>query len=291
MPALHEDRDKLQKKKNDLYTLDAMVDSIVWWCQQDCCPFKTCDLVLVERQSFNRTMSRVETAWRTAFATHKPAVMAPATIKNGAEWYTLRMPKVLVISGISVNCHFRQMFPRSDGEMLPHGGPETFGIADSEGDRRQYNMNKKQAMYWCRRMLGAKLDARTGKLKSVCDDVMTDEAAADFELAALEQHKTMTVSQCAETSERLRTAKADDLADVFFQSFYAADVLVPSVWKRLHGPRAKTYMTQYSFNQLPTNVTRSTASAQARHQCLFTYLTKRVKLPGNIMKEVEEKLT
>ena len=268
--------------------LDKQLYAVSWWCQQDSCPFKKCDLVLIERQSFTRNMKGVESTWAQAFAAHKPAVLAPAYYENGKEQYTLYACKPLIVSGQAVKTHFKGFFKhaQANGQQVM----SAFGVGDVDGDEQYRQENKKNAKYWGLKSIGAHVDDAKRRLKSKDVDVMTESAANDFQLAALEEFHTMTPRECAETEERLAGAKSDDLFDVFFQAFYGADVVVPMLWKRVHGPRAKNgYKTRYTFMELPKAVAMS-GDVEARHQCFFSYLKGRVKLASNTLKKIKESL-
>lgn len=296
------------------YSIEAQTHSIAWWCQQDCCPFKRCDLVVVERQSFRRNMAEVQAAWVAAFSSHKPAFRrdgVPIKVNGEASTYKMHVPKAMVISSDSVKTKFRGFFPmieERDPAAVAAAAEEpdskrrkrtykgnfaanragAFGMGNSEGDAAQYAQNKANAKLWCRKILGAKVK-ESGQLARRNDDVMTEAAAADFEQAA-EMCGTMTVPQMADTAERLGSAKCDDLADAMFMAFYAADFIVGMLWRRALGPTAKTYTTKYEYGEPPPATMNANAAPEARHQSLFAYIKYRVKPGAKIIAEIVDAL-
>jgi hypothetical protein len=315
--ALCEQRTNIQLKASTTYSTDAMMHAIGWWCQQDdACPLKRCDLIVIERQSFSREMVQVQATWLTSFATHKPALVAtcpitvPKTTALGEateQSYVMYVPKAMSISSDSVKTKFRGFFPMIDEQ--PQSQPENsastskvrkrtytstfvknrsgaFGVGDSRGDSAQYASNKANAKFWCRKLLGASVKNDSGRLAHRNDDVMSVTAADDFENAALETYCTMSVAQVAETQERLGGPKCDDLADAFFMAFYAADFIVGSLWKRAHGPLAKRHTTRYTYSEPPPSTMNSKASPEARHQTLFAYIKGRVKVSHHVLSEI-----
>lgn len=309
--ALCEEATGVVLKSKGTYSLDSQLHAITWWCQQDECPFKHCDMVVVERQSFRRNMAEVQAAWIAAFATHKPAVSresVPLKVNGVAQTYTMTVPKAMVISSDTVKTKFRGFFPMIEerpaeaaaaaaaaGENQKRrkrtytgnfaaSRTAAYGMGDADGDPAQYAQNKANAKRWCRKILGADLKA-DGMLAHRSDDIMTEAAQADFESIAVAEG-TMTVSQLAETAERLSTAKCDDLADAMFMAFYAADFIVGTLWKRAIGPTAKTYTTKYEYCEPPPATMNNKAQPEARHQVLFAYIKYRVKPAAKIIAEI-----
>jgi len=166
----------------------------------------------------------------------------------------------------------------------------SYGIGDSHGDPAQYAANKANSKYWCRFAIGGKLNRETGALLSRSADVFTDEGADDFEQAAIDLYQTMTATEMAATTDRLATAKSDDLADAFFMAFYAADFIVGSIWRRLYGPTAKRHTTRYVYGEVPPTTMNAKVSPEARHQTFFAYIKGRVKLPASSVETIKKEL-
>lgn len=206
----------------------------------------------------------------------------------------LTVPKPYSIAANSVKLHFGSVwFPNVSSDSgtrnaqnsnnnnnstppwlrRPHGMGDAHrapGGVSSE----QYKMNKNQAAKWCR---------------TLC----ANEAARDaFEIAA-SKGKWMSAAQIDETIERLDGAKADDLADAFFMALYAADALVPALWKRVHKP--KTFKKDYVVNQPPAQLSMAkrkriadgeSEMAEVRHQSLAAYAKHTAKLSKQLLQGI-----
>jgi len=256
----------------------------------------------------------VQATWMAAVSAQKPAVSLPAvpiTVEGVAKTYHLYVPKAMIISADSVKTKFKGFFPMIQEQSAEDESPvaasavnpkrrkrtykgnfaatrqTSHGMGDSQGDKAQHSENKANAKFWCRKILGASLNNKNGALLHRSEDVMTDSAYDDFDNAT---RNTMTPAQVAETSERLGSAKSDDLADAMFMAFYAADFIVPSIWLRALGPTAKRKSTRYTYCETPPANMNVKSPPEARYQTLFAYLKYRVRPSEKILSEISNAL-
>lgn len=312
-PYTEKERKELEKQRNDLYNHDQRIYAIGWWCQQDFCPLKRCDMVVIERQSFDINMKAIEAAWVTAFVDHKPAVVAPCKMNYGRNEYTIKLTKAYVLGAESVKAHFRGFFPlvadehvaehtaaaaaaaASKGKAAPRkqkrsdkrfvSRPRTYQNTEENRCSPQYAANKLNAKKWCRVIVGADVDMNSGRLKSRgVHNAASESAREDFKAAACDLYNTMSESEVQQTLQRLSGMKADDLADVLFMALYAAEVLVPSAWKRIHGPLVNTYNSVWKLYHTPT-ASQELLDPEAKHQSLFAYCKERAEV-GDIRIDV-----
>ena len=277
--------------KEHRFRLEALMYAIRWWCSLDTCPLRRADLVCIESQDFSRRLASIEAAWYVALAGQKPAV--DLHVNGGSAPQRFIVPKSYSVSADSVKTHFGSLwFPtlsagaRNATNSSGYSGSkpawlrkkQAHGMGDanreSDTERAQYTLNKKKVAEWCTLLT-------TGA-----------HAMNDLEARAVAHGKWMSSAQLDDTIERLGGKKADDLADALFIALYAADAVIPSLWKRALGPNAKRYKDGgYVLNQPPPQMSdreRKKMSqdgdaaadriAEAHHQSLFVYAKKTARL-------------
>jgi len=264
------------------YRREALLYAISWWCAQDTCPLKRADLVCIESQDFMREMAAIESAWYTSLCRQRPAL--DVQLANNAGRFVV--PKAYSVSAASVKHHFGSgWFPTCTGlarhasqpawrnssqRFIPHGvGDANRSATNSE----QYKLNKQSSVKWCRALTSSKHAANDLTNAAVTGDWMSRE-------------------QITATLKRLDGAKSDDLADALFIVMYAADSIVPSLWRRCRGPHASRYkQSAYVLNQPPQTQRRQpTATADACHQSLFVYAAQRARLTTDSLHELKQSL-
>ena len=91
--------------------------------------------------------------------------------------------------------------------------------------------------------------------------------------------------------------KADDLGDAFLIAMYAADALIPSLWRRINYPRR--YTTRYLVNEPPQQMSKvnrnrvlgedaalSRRIVEAHHQSLMHYTMNTARLSSAKIDEI-----
>lgn len=272
-------------KGEPVYRLETYLTAIRWWADQPQCPLSRADFVVIESQDFLRTMCAIEGAWQAALSGQKPALDVQSTY--GAKEIPTRLvvPKIYSAAANSVKLFFgNYWFPsfnkggrnaqgfQSAGAMFG----KKHGVGDvserSASQKQQYNKNK------------------SGAAKYALMLASSSAAHSDFERAAIEG-KWMSAEHVEETIERLRkNNKADDLGDVLFMALFAADCIIPSLWKRVKNPetKKKPYLVN-SPEQLDKEMRDKICNPKTpdeevvrlvagNHQSMFYYAKERAKV-------------
>lgn len=255
---------------------EALIAAIRWWCDNQHCPMNRADLVCIESQNFHehyvgQDMIAVEASWYASLVSHSKAVNVPILGAENGE--RLIVPKPYNVESNSVKLSFGSTwFPTTTGSNRNASNANSSSNNNYHKRSGNYSLNKKNVSNW------AKL-------------IATSKAAHDdFEKIAV-HGKWMTEGQVEETMEVLRSGKkADDLGDALFIALYAADCLIPSLWKRVNYP--KRYKNAYLINEPPqqmsaTNRKRvlngdaemSRRIVEGHHQSLMSYVMNTSRLP------------